>query len=290
MALAGRYLSHEWKSCPRRGKKINPNTNNQSQTTLDLANPCNSVKCGGSGGWRSPVAAVPFPSGSSSRPGDCRTASGLALPSALARQGRPLRALHTRPALGPAGPGVSHAPVPGPRPPPAPGQPRGPASATLHGSLHPLEHGWGWFLAVCVSLLCGGTEGLLPAVGEEGGAWPPAPWGIAHPRAAGAHTWKERCVPWPWLMCLCDRTCASRLVTPYAHPSAGARRAAGRPLPPLSASHLWLAQSRLIAWVGPRRDSPGDTFHEKKRTICTDLRSLSSRKRQLDSVESSALL
>lgn len=95
MVLAGRYLSREWKSRPRRGGKKPPTPTTKARTRWIWQTPAiqsNVVERGESGLWRSPAAAVPFPSGSSSRPGGCRTASGLALPSARgpAGKGRPV--------------------------------------------------------------------------------------------------------------------------------------------------------------------------------------------------------
>lgn len=218
-ALAARYLSHEWKFCPRRGKKNNPTPTPKAKTHRlwqSAASLSNVAERGGSGHWSSPVAAVPFPSGSSSRLGCSSSASGLSLPSALAGS-------VPTPGAGPGSAGPprgAHTPVPR----------RPPASGPLHHSFHPLGHGRaGSWLFVFISLLCGRS---CPQWVQRRGLR-----GRGESRTHGrqAHTPGASAVsPRPgW--CVCDRTRPSRLVTPSAHPSArsaaGARSGASSPTP-----------------------------------------------------------
>lgn len=49
MALAGRQLSHEWKSCPRRGEKTTPTSTTKAKTHWIWQTPALLAKCGGKG-------------------------------------------------------------------------------------------------------------------------------------------------------------------------------------------------------------------------------------------------
>lgn len=220
---------------PAERGKNNPNINNQSQNALDLTNPCTSCqmwwKGAGAGSGEVPwppshfplappagrvVAGpagspCPQPSGRRGRPVQGR----LCTPARCRAQlgGRPETHTHLRPAAAGSGPG----------------QPRGAASAPLHESFQPLEHGRGWFLAVCASPLCGRMEGQRvrrEVRGHQCRGESRTPGTSAVSPSPG---WRVRVT--------------ARVSLALSHPilipllEQGGERG---PLSPLSASHLWL--------------------------------------------------